>query len=98
MKLGREVSEMPCDVYFDEPEWKALAVCITENPITPEKPPSLGEAVRMVAKLGGFLGRKSDGEPGAECLWRGFDKLYYVVRMWLIMNGRTSGDLDSPLT
>ena len=25
----------------------------------------------MVAKLGGFMGRKSDGEPGTETWWRG---------------------------
>jgi len=31
--------------------------------------------VRGVAKLGGFLGRKSDGEPGALTLWRGYQRL-----------------------
>jgi hypothetical protein len=94
VKLGREVPDMPCDVYFGEPEWKALVVYDTEDPIPPEKPPSLGKAVRMVATLGGFLGRKCDGEPGAECLWRGFDKLYYLVRMWLITG--VSGESNSP--
>jgi hypothetical protein len=31
--------------------------------------------VRGVAKLGGFVGRKSDGEPGALTLWRGYQRL-----------------------
>ena len=30
---------------------------------------------REVAKLGGFLGRKHDGEPGWQTLWRGWQKL-----------------------
>jgi hypothetical protein len=31
--------------------------------------------VRGVAKLGGFLGRKSDGNPGVSALWRGYQRL-----------------------
>jgi hypothetical protein len=31
--------------------------------------------VRGVAKLGGFLGRKGDGEPGVRTLWRGYQRL-----------------------
>ena len=30
---------------------------------------------REVAKLGGFLGRKPDGEPGWQTIWRGWRKL-----------------------
>ena len=32
-----------------------------------------------LAGLGGFLGRKSDGEPGWQTIWRGFDKLTPVL-------------------
>ena len=31
--------------------------------------------VRGVAKLGGFLGRKCDGQPGVRSLWRGYQRL-----------------------
>ncbi|MFO0902322.1 MAG: IS4 family transposase [Pirellulales bacterium] len=34
---------------------------------------------REVAKLGGFLGRKGDGEPGWITLWRGWEKLNNYV-------------------
>jgi hypothetical protein len=33
------------------------------------------EFVRGVAKLGGFLGRKCDGNPGVRALWRGYQRL-----------------------
>jgi hypothetical protein len=38
------------------------------------------EFYRELAKLGGFLGRKSDGEPGWMTLWRGFEKLHLCLR------------------
>ncbi len=30
----------------------------------------------MMAQVGGFLGRKSDGELGAMTIWRGFDQVF----------------------
>ncbi len=33
-----------------------------------------------VARLGGWLGRKNDGQPGWITLWRGFDKLILMIR------------------
>lgn len=36
--------------------------------------------LREVAKLGGFLGRKSDGDPGWITIWRGFNKLILCLR------------------
>lgn len=35
---------------------------------------------RQMAGLGGFLGRKCDGEPGWITLWRGFEKLALALR------------------
>ncbi len=39
------------------------------------------EAVRMVGSLGGFLGRKSDGEPGTKTLWLGLERLDDITSM-----------------
>jgi hypothetical protein len=41
---------------------------------------TIGEFYRELAKVGGFLGRKSDGEPGWITIWRGWQKLYLLVR------------------
>ena len=40
---------------------------------------TIREFYREVAKLGGFLGRKSDGEPGWITIWRGWQKLYMFI-------------------
>jgi Domain of unknown function (DUF4338)/Transposase Tn5 dimerisation domain/Transposase DNA-binding len=84
-KLGREVPDVPCTVFFEEAEWKALVAYVTRNPIPPEEPPSLRDAMRMVASLGGFLGRKSDGEPGTQTLWLGLQELDTMATMWKIL-------------
>ena len=36
---------------------------------------SVYEFFRELAKLGGFPGRKHDGEPGWQTVWRGYRKL-----------------------
>jgi hypothetical protein len=40
---------------------------------------TVGQFYREVAKLGGFLGRKGDGEPGWITIWRGWEKLNNFV-------------------
>lgn len=84
-KLGRETPNVPCSVYFEEEEWKALVAFVTRNPVSPEKPPTLREAIRMVGSLGGFLGRKGDGEPGTQTLWLGIERLDDIAETWKIM-------------
>jgi hypothetical protein len=41
---------------------------------------SIRDFLREMAGLGGFLGRKCDGEPGWMTLWHGFEKLQLLVR------------------
>jgi len=41
---------------------------------------SVGKFYRELAMLGGFLGRKSDGQPGWMTLWRGFEKMNLCLR------------------
>lgn len=36
--------------------------------------------IRELAKLGGFLGRKSDGEPGWQTIWNGFQKMQTLLQ------------------
>jgi hypothetical protein len=37
-------------------------------------------ALRAVARLGGFVGRRSDGMPGWQTIWRGWEKLQWMCR------------------
>jgi hypothetical protein len=64
-----------CEIILETDEWRALYCVVNKTKVPPDVSPTLYEAVRMMAKLGGFLGRKHDGEPGVKVLWRGFQKL-----------------------
>jgi hypothetical protein len=83
--LARAVPEMPCNVLLDIEEWQALYCAIHHCPTPPEEPPSLDQAVRWIAQLGGFVGRRRRDQPGAETLWRGFQHLTDLTRMYRIM-------------
>jgi hypothetical protein len=81
MMLGRECPDLPCNVAFDDDEWKA-AYTVVKNQPPPKKPPSLKTMVGLVASLGGYLGRKGDGEPGPKTVWVGLQRLTDLVRGW----------------
>jgi Druantia protein DruA/Transposase DNA-binding/Transposase Tn5 dimerisation domain len=97
-KLGRETPDVPCTLFFEEAEWKALVAYVTHNPKPPDDPPTLREAMRMVASLGGFLARKGDGEPGTKSLWLGLQRLDDLSSMWkLLTTTPNSHPPSSPL-
>jgi hypothetical protein len=73
MRLGRTCPDLDAELLFDRDEWQA-AFILSKKPV-PKTPPRLNEVVRLVAKLGGFLARKGDGEPGAKTLWQGLQRV-----------------------
>lgn len=87
-KLSREVPEASAEVCFEEYEWKALMIYTDRKKPLPAQPPTLREAVHRVAGLGGFLGRKCDGNPGTETIWRGLDRLSGIADMYIVMTSR----------
>jgi hypothetical protein len=99
--LARAVPNAPCTVLLDADEWQSLYCRIDRVAVAPPKPPTLRQAVRWIAQLGGFLGRKRDGEPGVSVLWKGFQHLVDVTAMYRIMRPaptprpRTSQNKDS---
>jgi Transposase DNA-binding/Transposase Tn5 dimerisation domain len=57
----------------------------------PQKRLTVREFVRGVARLGGFLGRKGDGEPGVRALWRGYQRLQDLI-LGSQLDASTAGD------
>ncbi len=95
-KLGREVPNNTCTVFFEDAEWKALVAYINEDPIPPPNPPKLRDAIHMVASLGGFLGRKCDGEPGTQTIWLGLQRLDDMTAMWKITMAKLAPEYLRP--
>jgi Transposase DNA-binding/Transposase Tn5 dimerisation domain len=87
---ARVKPEAPCTVVFASHEWQALYCAVYRTRQVPAEAPTLREAVRLVARLGGFLARKGDGEPGVKTIWRGLIRLEDIVDGWLLARA----DLD----
>lgn len=77
MRLGRSLPDLPADLLFEADEWRAAYILNKKRP--PKETPSLNAVVRLIAQLGGFLGRKGDGEPGAKTLWLGLRDIAVCV-------------------
>jgi hypothetical protein len=75
--LARIQPEAPATTVFSADEIEVLHLRL-KKPLN-AKTPTLREAVRMVGRMGGHLGRKGDGEPGVTVLWRGWMRLYEDV-------------------
>ena len=71
--LGRETPGLPAEVLFSDVELQTLRAYAKKKGLKP--PVLLGEAVRMVAKIGGYLGRKNDPPPGHQLIWQGYTVL-----------------------
>ena len=77
----------PCTEVLSDDEWRVLWARI-HNARLPEgeEPPTMREAVRMIGRLGGHLGRKCDGLPGVRSLWKGWYVLQLLVEGYHIKN------------
>ena len=83
--LARLDPTLPCTVLLTNDEWQALYCRAQRVAIPAATPPSLAQAISWIARLGGFLVRKGDGDPGPHVLWRGFQHLDHITEMFLIM-------------
>jgi hypothetical protein len=81
----REPDRSAADV-LSGPEWKALYCVTHQTPHPPPAPPPLADAVGWIARLGGFLGRTHDGEPGVKVLWRGMQRLNDIAATWQLLH------------
>ena len=77
--LARQKPKTPCTELMEEQEWKVLYCIADKTSKVPTTIPTMKEVVAYLAKLGGFLGRKGDGEPGAKVIWKGLNELNIVL-------------------
>jgi len=83
--LSRAMPDAPCTALLELEEWQALYCAIHVTATPPATPPSLRQAVHWIGRLGGFLARRGDGEPGVTVLWKGLQHLTDLTFMYHIM-------------
>ena len=69
MRIGRICPDLDASLFFDPDEIRGAYLLTKER--RPDQPPTLNEVVRLIARVGGFLGRKGDGDPGVKTIWQG---------------------------
>jgi hypothetical protein len=81
--IGRILPDTPCDLFFDDEEWKILYRVIHKTKLAPDKPYGVAEAIEYLARLGGYKRAPSDGPPGLQCVWRGLFALFFAVDIFV---------------
>jgi len=91
--LGREQPGLPPEVLFSDLEIEVLtAFANSRRDLKP--PQQLDDAVRLVARLGGYQDRNSDPPPGHQVIWGGYTKLRAMCEGFLL--SRPAGRGPSP--
>ena len=87
LMLGRTQPTLSCENLLAPEEWKSLYVILRKRP-PPKTPPPIGQAMIMVAQLGGYLARKHDGPPGPQTTWIGLQRLRDFAVAWTRLRPR----------
>lgn len=82
--LGRTCPDMPCSCVFEEEEWKAACAVVRRKNQKSTGEPTLSEFIGIIGKLGGHLGRKSDGPPGPQSIWQGMARVRDFALVWQV--------------
>jgi len=85
-KLSRKEPDAPCTQILMQDEWQALYTIINKKPPNAATPvPTIREAHLWIGRLGGHIGRKSDGLPGIKTTWLGLNELSIITNVYRIL-------------
>jgi hypothetical protein len=73
MRMGRTCPDLDATLFFHPDEIRGAHLLTKTR--KPDRPPTLNEVLRLIARVGGFLGRKGDGEPGVKTIWEGLQEV-----------------------
>ena len=81
--LARTDPQAPASAILAKHELDALYTFIHKQPMPDSLLPTVHQAILWIARLGGFLARKRDGEPGVTVIWRGWQRLADISATFL---------------
>lgn len=80
--VAREKPDTPCDQVLLPEEWRVLSAWATGK--IPPKAPGTHQAVHWIGKMGGWLARGKQDNPGTTCMWRGLVRLPAMAQGYLL--------------
>jgi len=72
---ARHDAEASCEKYFPAEEWQPAYYVWTDGAALPPEPPTIRDFMLMIAELGGWQRKKSQGPPGSMTIWRGIRRM-----------------------
>jgi hypothetical protein len=90
-KRARIDPHQPASIVLSSDEERVLAEHARIKRGRAPAPLTLLEAVVLIAKLGGYLGRSCDGPPGWITLWRGYTRLCALVEGYILAERAGAG-------
>jgi hypothetical protein len=88
---SRHTPNVSCEVILTKEQWTVLYMLIHQQHKTLKQPPTLSDTIKWIGKLGGHLGRKSDGPPGLKTVWLGYQRLCDATNIYDIINQNNLG-------
>lgn len=89
-RLGRGCPDINCEAVFEPAEWKSVWK-VVQRTDPPGAPPSLGEMVRLVAQLGGYVNRSRSDPPGPQTVWLGLQRMHDFAICWRLFGPDAGG-------
>lgn len=70
--------------WLEPAECEVLAAWAARKKLSKQPVLTIAEAVRYIARLGGYLDRAKDPPPGTQVLWRGLRHLHDMTETWIL--------------
>lgn len=87
MRSGHTCPDLDAALFFDPDETHGAYLLNFQDVLDK---PWLNDVLRLAARPGGFLGRKSDGEPGVKTIWLGMKEVYIAAKTMGKLRVRTN--------
>jgi hypothetical protein len=72
---ARHDPDASCEKYFSPEEWQPAYLVHTKRRELPAKPLTISEFMLLIAELGGWQRKRSQGPPGSTTIWRGMRRM-----------------------
>jgi len=82
MMIGRTCPNISSATLFEKSEWKSVYKIVHKNEPIPAEAPPLHDFIRMIANLGGYIGRSNDPPPGPKVMWKGLTRMADFSMAW----------------
>jgi len=88
---SRHTPNISCETILTKQQWTVLYMLIHQQHNALKLAPTLSDTIKWIGKLGGHLGRKSDGPPGLKTVWLGYQRLCDATNIYDIINQNNLG-------